>query len=191
MTRINLLPWREQQRKERERQFYTVAGGAVVMMLLVVGYIHIHMNGLIDQQKARNDFLTQEIATVDAQIAEIKELEAEKSQLLARMKVIEQLQSQRPQMVHLFDELVKTVPDGVYITSVKQTGSSIIVEGVAQSNARVSAFMRNIDQSKWMSSPKLNVIEAMSKDGQRASKFVLDIKQVTEGAAAPNPDATS
>lgn len=191
MTRINLLPWREQQRKERERQFYTVAGGAVVMMLLVVGYIHIHMNGLIDQQKARNDFLTQEIATVDAQIAEIKELEAEKSQLLARMKVIEQLQSQRPQMVHLFDELVKTVPDGVYITSVKQTGSSIIVEGVAQSNARVSAFMRNIDQSEWMSSPKLNVIEAMSKDGQRASKFVLDIKQVTEGAAAPNPDATS
>ncbi len=191
MTRINLLPWREQQRKERERQFYTVAGGAVVMMLLVVGYIHIHMNGLIDQQKARNDFLTQEIATVDAQIAEIKELEAEKSQLLARMKVIEQLQSQRPQMVHLFDELVKTVPDGVYITSVKQTGSSVIVEGVAQSNARVSAFMRNIDQSKWMSSPKLNVIEAMSKDGQRASKFVLDIKQVTEGAAAPNPDATS
>lgn len=190
MTRINLLPWREQQRKERERQFYTVAGGAVVMMLLVVGYIHIHMNGLIDQQKARNDFLTQEIATVDAQIAEIKELEAEKSQLLARMKVIEQLQSQRPQMVHLFDELVKTVPDGVYITSVKQTGSSVIVEGVAQSNARVSAFMRNIDQSEWMSSPKLNVIEAMSKDGQRASKFVLDIKQVTEGAA-PNPDATS
>lgn len=191
MTRINLLPWREQQRKERERQFYTVAGGAAVMMLLVVGYIHIHMNGLIDQQKARNDFLTQEIATVDAQIAEIKELEAEKSQLLARMKVIEQLQSQRPQMVHLFDELVKTVPDGVYITSVKQTGSSVIVEGVAQSNARVSAFMRNIDQSEWMSSPKLNVIEAMSKDGQRASKFVLDIKQVTEGAAAPNPDATS
>lgn len=191
MTRINLLPWREQQRKERERQFYTVAGGAVVMMLLVVGYIHIHMNGLIDQQKARNDFLTQEIATVDAQIAEIKELEAEKSQLLARMKVIEQLQSQRPQMVHLFDELVKTVPDGVYITSVKQTGSAVIVEGVAQSNARVSAFMRNIDQSEWMSSPKLNVIEAMSKDGQRASKFVLDIKQVTEGAAAPNPDATS
>lgn len=191
MTRINLLPWREQQRKERERQFYTVAGGAAVMMLLVVGYIHIHMNGLIDQQKARNDFLTQEIATVDAQIAEIKELEAEKSQLLARMKVIEQLQSQRPQMVHLFDELVKTVPDGVYITSVKQTGSAVIVEGVAQSNARVSAFMRNIDQSEWMSSPKLNVIEAMSKDGQRASKFVLDIKQVTEGAAAPNPDATS
>ena len=191
MTRINLLPWREQQRKESERQFFTAAGGAVVMTLLVVGYIHIHMTGVIDQQNARNEFLTKEIEAVDAQIAEIKELETEKSQLLARMKVIEQLQSQRPQMVHLFDELVKTVPDGVYITSVKQTGSSVIVEGVAQSNARVSAFMRNIDQSEWMSSPKLNVIEAMSKDGQRASKFVLDIKQVTEGAAAPNPDATS
>ncbi|MEK7322782.1 MAG: PilN domain-containing protein [Pseudomonadota bacterium] len=191
MTRINLLPWREQQRKERERQFYTVAGGAVVMMLLVVGYIHIHVSGLIDQQKGRNDFMTQEIAAVDAQIAEIKELEAEKSQLLARMKVIEQLQSQRPQMVHLFDELVKSIPEGVYLTSVKQNGSSVIVEGVAQSNARVSAFMRNIDQSAWMSSPKLNVIESTTKDGQRASKFVLDIKQITESAAAPNPDATS
>ncbi len=191
MTRINLLPWREQQRKESERQFYTAAGGAVVMTLLVVGYIHIHMTGVIDQQNARNEFLTKEIAAVDAQIAEIKELETEKSQLLARMKVIEQLQSQRPQMVHLFDELVKTAPEGVYITSVKQNGSSIIVEGVAQSNARVSAFMRNIDQSRWMSSPKLNVIEAMTKDGQRASKFVLDIKQITESATAPNPDATT
>ena len=191
MTRINLLPWREQQRKEREQQFYVTAAGAAVLMLLVVAYAHFHVAGMIELQNQRNAYLDQEIKTVEGQIKEIKELENEKSQLLARMKVIEQLQSQRPQMVHLFDELVKTVPEGVYITSVKQSGTSITVEGVAQSNARVSAFMRNIDESPWMSSPKLNVIEAMGKDGQRASKFVLDIKQVTENAAATNPDAGS
>jgi len=180
MTRINLLPWREQQRKERERQFYTMAGGAAVLAVLVVGYIHLHMAGTIDTQRQRNAFLEGEIKTVEGQIKEIKELENEKAQLLARMKVIEQLQSQRPQMVHLFDEMVKVVPEGVYLASVKQNGTSITVEGIAQSNARVSAFMRNIEASAWMSSPKLNVIEAVDKGGQRLSRFVLDIKQVTE-----------
>ncbi len=190
MTRINLLPWREQQRKESERQFYVAASTAAVLMLLVVAYAHFHVTGMIDLQNERNAYLENEIKGVEDQIKEIKELENEKSQLLARMRVIEQLQSQRPQMVHLFDELVKAVPEGVYITSVKQNGASIIVEGVAQSNARVSAFMRNIDESPWLASPKLNVIEAMGKDGQRASKFVLDIKQVAEGATAVNSDAS-
>ena len=180
MTRINLLPWREQERKERERQFYTIAGGAVVLAVLVVGYIHLHVEGMIDSQLERNAFLETEIKTVEGQIKEIKELEAEKAQLLARMKVIEQLQSQRPQMVHVFDELVKMVPEGVYLTSVKQNGTSITVEGIAQSNARVSAFMRNIEGSAWMSAPKLNVIEATDKNGQRLSRFILDIKQLTE-----------
>lgn len=180
MTRINLLPWREQERKERERQFYTIAGGAVVLAVLVVGYIHFHVEGMINSQLERNAFLDTEIKTVEGQIKEIKELEAEKAQLLARMKVIEQLQSQRPQMVHVFDELVKMVPEGVYLTSVKQNGTSITVEGIAQSNARVSAFMRNIEAAAWMSSPKLNVIEAVDKGGQRLSRFVLDIKQITE-----------
>jgi len=136
--------------------------------------------GTIENQRQRNALLEQEIKTVEGQIKEIKELETEKTQLLARMRVIEQLQSQRPQMVHLFDELVKTVPEGVYLTSVKQNGTAITVEGVAQSNARISAFMRNVESSRWMSSPRLNVIESTDKGGQRASRFVLDIKQITD-----------
>jgi len=182
MTRINLLPWRELLRKEREREFYSILGGAAFVMVLVIVYIHFHMTGVIDTQNGRNAFLDQEIKKVEQQITEIKSLETEKAQLLARMKVIEELQGQRPQMVHLFDELVKTIPDGVYLTSFKQTGNAIVVEGIAQSNARVSAFMRNIDGSHWLTEPSLNVIEAVnSKDGQKGSKFILNIKQVTAG----------
>ena len=160
MTRINLLPWRELLRKEREREFYSISGGAAFFMGLVVLYIHFHVAGMIETQNGRNLFLDQEIKKVENQIKSIKQLEAEKSQLLARMKVIEELQGQRPQMVHLFDEVVKAIPDGVYLSSIKQSGASVAIEGVAQSNARVSAFMRNIDSSQWLTEPKLNVIEA-------------------------------
>jgi type IV pilus assembly protein PilN len=188
MTRINLLPWRELLRKEREREFFTMAGGAAFFMALVIVYIHFHMNGVIETQNGRNAFLNEEIKKVEAQIKEIQSLETEKSQLLARMKVIEELQGQRPQMVHLFDEVAKTLPDGVYLTSIKQTGTDIVIEGVAQSNARVSAFMRNIDSSHWLAEPRLNVIEALSsKDGaQKGSKFILNIKQVMEGEPLPS-----
>jgi type IV pilus assembly protein PilN len=182
MTRINLLPWRELLRKEREREFYSIAGGAVFFMALVIVYIHFHMTGVIDTQNGRNAFMDEEIKKVEGQITEIKSLEAAKSQLLARMKVIEELQGQRPLMVHLFDELVKALPDGVYLTNIKQSGAEIVINGVAQSNARVSAFMRNIDSSQWLTEPKLNVIEAISsKDGQKGSKFILNIKQVSTG----------
>jgi type IV pilus assembly protein PilN len=185
MTRINLLPWRELLRKEREREFYSIAGGAVVLMLLVIVYVHFHMTGVIETQNGRNTFLSDEITKVEGQIKEIKGLEAEKSKLLARMKVIEELQGQRPQLVHLFDELVKSLPEGVYLTSLKQSGNSIVIEGVAQSNARVSAFMRNIDASHWLGEPKLNVIQSMdSKDGQKGSKFILDFKQTKDKEAA-------
>ena len=191
MTLINLLPWRDLQRKEREREFYSIAGSAAVFMCLVVVYIHFHMAGLIDNQNARNDYLKQEIKKEESQIKDIDRLEKEKSQLLARMKVIEELQGQRPLMVHLFDELVKALPDGVYLTSIKQSGKSVALEGVAQSNARVSAFMRNIDASKWLTEPKLNVIEALnSKDGQKGSKFVLNIKQKTEGESLTTDTGT-
>lgn len=194
MTRINLLPWRELQRKEREREFFTIAGGAMVFMALVIVYAHFHMTGVIEDQNGRNDFLGEEIKKVEGQITEIKSLEAEKSQLLSKMKVIEELQGQRPQMVHVFDELVRTLPDGVYLTSIKQTGNMINMEGVAQSNARVSAFMRNIDASDWLTEPRLNVIEALNdKDGQKGSKFILNVKQKMQGeavAAEANPKDT-
>ena len=182
MTRINLLPGRELLRKEREREFYSVAGGAAFLMGLVILYIHFHMAGVIETQNGRNAFLDQEIKKVESQIKDIKRLETDKAKLLARMKVIEELQGQRPQMVHLFDEIVKAIPDGVYLTSIKQTGASVAIEGIAQSNARVSAFMRNVADSHWLAEPKLNVIEALnSKDGQKGSKFILTIKQVMEG----------
>jgi len=195
MTRINLLPWRELLRKEREREFYSIAGGAAFFMVLVIVYIHFHMAGVIETQNGRNAYLNKEIKKVESQIKDIKRLESEKAQLLARMKVIEELQGQRPQMVHLFDEIVKTLPDGVYLTSIKQTGTSVAIEGIAQSNARVSAFMRNVSGSHWLADPKLSVIQALnSKDGQKGSKFILTIKQVMEGddtaagaAATPAP----
>ena len=182
MTRINLLPWRELLRKEREREFYTLAGGAAFFMGLVIIYIHFHVAGMIETQNGRNLFLDKEIKKVETQIKDIKRLETEKSQLLARMKVIEELQGQRPQMVHLFDEVVKAIPDGVYLTSIKQSGTSVELEGVAQSNARVSAFMRNIDSSHWLAEPKLNVIEARSgKEGLKGSKFILNLTEKMEG----------
>jgi len=185
MTRINLLPWRELQRKEREREFYSITVGAAFVMCLVVVYIHFHVAGMIETQNGRNKFLQSEIAKVEEQIKDIKQLENKKAQLLARMKVIEELQGQRPLMVHLFDELVKAIPDGVYLTSIKQTGTSVEIEGIAQSNARVSAFMRNIDASQWLAEPKLNVIQAMSgKDSQKGSKFKLNLKEVIEGDKA-------
>ena len=185
MTRINLLPWRELLRKEREREFYSISGGAAFFMGLVVLYIHFHVAGMIETQNGRNLFLDQEIKKVENQIKSIKQLEAEKSQLLARMKVIEELQGQRPQMVHLFDEVVKAIPDGVYLSSIKQSGASVAIEGVAQSNARVSAFMRNIDSSQWLAEPKLNVIEARSaKEGRKGSKFNLNLKEVMGGENA-------
>ncbi len=186
MTRINLLPWREQLRKDQERQFYTMLAGAVVVMAIVVVYAHFHMVGLINGQNARNGYLEGEIQVVEGRIKEIQALESEKGKLLARMRIIEQLQGQRPQVVHLFDELVSSLPEGVYLTSVKQTGSTIVIEGIAQSNARVSAFMRSIDESPWLENPRLNVIEALGKDNQRTSKFMLEIKQTI--GAAPKPE---
>ena len=189
MTHINLLPWRELERKEREREFYSVAGGAAIFMLLVIVYIHFHMAGLIEIQNGRNNYLGEEIKKVEEQIKTIKGLETEKAQLLARMKVIEELQGQRPLMVHLFDELVKTLPDGVYLTSIKQTGGSISLQGIAQSNARVSAFMRNIEASQWLTDPKLTVIQAVDNKDQKGSEFILTLKEImAEGDdSASNP----
>ncbi len=175
MTRINLLPWREQLRKERERRFYTTAAGAALLMGLVVVYVHFHIAGLIEEQEARNRYLRQVIAQVDQQIKEIKDLEAQKERLLARMRIIERLQGQRPQEVRLFDELARAVPDGLYLTRLEQEGARVTLEGLAESNARVSAFMRNLDASDWFERPTLAVIEAEGPEERRVSRFQLDV----------------
>lgn len=177
MTRINLLPWRERQRKELQRQFASVAAGAFLLMGAVILYIHLHMAALIDGQNSRNEFLNKEIAVVEEKIKEIKDLEDEKQKLLTRMDVIQQLQTRRPEIVHLFDEFVRRVPEGVYLTGITQSGVKIEVSGVAQSNATVSSFMRSLDESEWLSDPKLEVIEANIKDRIRTSTFTLHVNQ--------------
>lgn len=178
MTRINLLPWREIRRKEQRRQFISVAGGAALLMAVIVLYVHIHIGGLIDGQERRNKFMTDEIARVDAMIAEIRTLETKKQQLLARMNIIQELQTRRPEIVHVFDELVQAVPQGMYLTRVSQQGDVLVIEGIAQSNARVSSFMRNLDGSPWFTGPRLDVIEADAKDASRNSRFKLTVNQV-------------
>lgn len=187
MTCINLLPWREMRRKEQQRQFFSIAGGAAVLMGMIVFYIHIHIGGLIDAQTQRNTFLEEEIAKVEEKIAEIRALQSKKQQLLARMNIIQQLQTRRPEIVHVFDEIVKSVPGGLYLTKVTQQDKTLIVEGVAQSNARVSSLMRNLDASDWFTSPRLEVIEAGDKASVRTSSFKLT---VTQAGGAPKADST-
>ena len=181
MAHINLLPWREEKRKEQLRQFLTILGLSVVLMLLVILAVHLQYNRLIGAQEARNNFLKTEITSVEKQIREINSLAKEKKSLLARMEVIQQLQRNRPGIVHLFDEMVKVIPEGAHIKSLTQTGKSLTIKGVAQSNARVSAYMRNIDASDWLTKPQLNVIQKgtnTKKGGGR--NFTLNAEQLAQ-----------
>jgi len=170
MARINLLPWREAERKRRQTQFVVTLGAAVVATVLVGLAVHIFVEDRIALQDFRNQFLQKEIATLDKQIAEIEELEKAKASLLARMNVIQQLQESRPEIVHLFDELVAGIPDGVHLTKLTQTGRSVVVEGRAQSNARVSAFMRQVEASPWIGNPLLMLIEDKGLRGKDKDK---------------------
>ncbi|MDX1454820.1 MAG: PilN domain-containing protein [Gammaproteobacteria bacterium] len=186
MPRINLLPWREEARKERQKNFGIAFGIAVAMGAAVVVAGKLHFDQLINNQRVRNTYLESEIKIVDAKIAEIKELQATKQRLINRMQVIEQLQQSRPEVVHLFDELVRTLPDGVYLTQVKQTGKKIELQGVAESNARVSNYMRNIEASDWLENAKLGPsgIQSRGDSGLRRSNFQLLASQAKgEGEA--------
>jgi type IV pilus assembly protein PilN len=185
MPRINLLPWRDAQRKERKLKFMVAMGGAGVCALVVTGAVYLLYTGMIDAQDSRNEMLTQQIKILDRQIEEINDLEQTKQQFIARMQIIEKLQRSRPEIVHLFDQIVKTLPDGVYLTGVTETGDHLKFSGVAQSSTRVSAFMRNIDASQWMKNPTLEVIQ--SAPGAFGSSFTLDAEQ-TGGDAAGGDD---
>ena len=182
MAQINLLPWREEQRKEQQRQFLTILGLSAVLMGMIVLAVHIQIAGMINNQQSRNEYLNKEISKVEKQIKEINNLAKEKKRLLARMEVIETLQRNRPEVVHLFDEIVKVLPEGTYLTSMKQSGKSLSLDGMAQSNARVSALMRNIDSSTWLSGPQLQIIKKDSKktedDDERS--FILRAAQVSQ-----------
>ena len=176
MAHINLLPWREEQRHEQTRQFATITVLSLVLTGAVMFLVHVTFDNQINHQKARNKMLQDEINTLDASLKQISDLEDTKEQLLARMDVIQSLQQRRPQIVHLFDDFVRTVPEGIYLTSIKQEGELLTINGVAESNGRVSAYMRNIDASDWMATPKLKVIE--TREGTlRSSNFTLETSQ--------------
>ena len=164
MAKINLLPWRAERRAQRQKEFYGMLGLAAVAGVLLSFLIWFYYGQQISGQQDRNQYLEQEIAKVKAQNEEIKTLGRQKDRLLARKKVIEQLQANRSQMVHLFDSLVRTIPDGVALSNIKQEGEILTLEGRAQSNARVSAYMRNLESSGWMTNPDLSIIEAKAED---------------------------
>lgn len=177
MPRINLLPWREAQLKQKRQEFFLSVGAAFATAALVVLIGRWEMSASIEHQQERNQILQDEIAQLDKKIEEILGLENQKRRLLARMEIIETLQRSRPEIVHIFDEIVKTLPEGVYLTYLKQTGSRIEIRGVAQSSTRVSAFMRNIDNSQWLSDPSLQVVETKGRDANRGAEFTLFAKQ--------------
>ncbi|MDI9237501.1 PilN domain-containing protein [Lysobacter sp. LF1] len=182
MARINLLPWREERRKQRQKEFAVMFGcfalGAVILSFIIASYY----SGQIDGQNERNAYVQQQIDEVKAKNEEIKLLEAKKAKLLARKEVIEKLQANRSQMVHLFDSLVRTIPDGAVLTSIKQDNETLTLEGRAQSNARVSTYMRNLEGSGWMTSPDLSIIEAKGADKGLPYQFKLQVKLANPNA---------
>ena len=185
MTRINLLPWREEARQRRRKEFAAAGGLALIFTLLLAVLVHMQIEGRIGDQQARNQLLEGEIAQLNRQIKEIEDLEKIKADLLSRMEIIQQLQESRPEIVRLFDELVVAIPEGVYLTTLEQNGRAVVVEGRAQSNARVSAFMGNIEASQWIGSPRLLLIE--DKTGTGLSEFRLGFDQVSPSAS---PEST-
>jgi type IV pilus assembly protein PilN len=183
MTRINLLPWREELRQERQKQFMTMLVLCMLLAAAIVGLIHFQMNAKIDYQNSRNQFLQNEIAKLDKEIEEIRELQKVRKSLIERMEVIQDLQGSRPSIVHLFTELVTTVPNGVYLKNLQQTNDVLKIVGEAESNARVSSYMRNLSDSEWLKDPNLDVIEIEDKTVTRISSFILSVKQTAPKAA--------
>ena len=175
MIRINLLPHREMRRAARRRQFVGLAVFIAVLGALLVLLVHTINGERIDTQNSRNQFLTQEIAALDKQIEEIKRLKAQTAELLARKQVVESLQVNRNEAVHLIDQLLRQLPDGVYLKSIKQSGGKVNLVGYAQSNARVSTLMRNFAESPWLEKPELVEIRAATINNIRASEFTLNV----------------
>lgn len=177
MARINLLPWREEQRKEKQQNFLVTLISVILITGVIMAGVHFYYVDRIDYQNSRNAYLNKEIRALDQQIKEIRDLEDTKKQLQAQLDIIQTLQSSRPEVVHLFDQLVKTLPDGVYLTSLRQTGNKLVIQGIAQSNARVSSYMWNIDKSDWLADPKLDVISTKGSGNERLSNFTLNVMQ--------------
>jgi type IV pilus assembly protein PilN len=196
--RINLLPHREQKRQARQRQFVSLAISLAVLAAAVVGLVHVILAAQIDNQQSRNTLLKTEIAKLDEQIKEIDRLREQIAAVLARKQVVETLQANRSEAVHLLDQLVRQLPDGVYLRNIKQVGAKVTLTGYATSNARVSTLMRNVESSPWVGSPELVEIQLVAAPagpaGTKVSQFVLNLtvkRAVSPDAAggAPAPGA--
>ena len=190
MAKINLLPWREELRKQKQKDFLNAIVLSILVGFIILGLIHTYIEGLKAYQEQRNQILQHEIALLDKKIIDIKDVEEKKSKLLAKIDLIQKLQESRPEIVHLFDEISKTTPDGVYLTKFTQTGSELIFEGKSQSNARISAFMRAIEASPWLQAPTLTVSQSSAKespdktDTEQLSDFMLRARQGKQNSEA-------
>lgn len=173
MIRINLLPHRAEKRRVRQVQFAALSLISVALGAVLVGFVHVAIGTQISYQERRNEYLKQETAILDKQIEEIKKLREQTQSLLARKNVVEGLQSTRSDVVHLLDQMLRILPDGVYLKKLKQTGNKINLAGYAQSNARISTLMRAVEDSPWLDSPSLVEIHASSANGTRVSEFTL------------------
>ena len=178
MARINLLPWREQLREERKQRFLVTLAGVLIVAGGIVFLADQYLNAAITQQNARNEFIRNEISALDSRIKEISELKTRRQQLVERMKIIQDLQGNRPIAARIFDQLVRTLPDGVYFTDVKMSGKSVSIEGAAESNNLVSSLMRNQDASDWLAAPNLTEVKAVSAEKlDQANNFKLNVQQ--------------
>ncbi|MEQ1484080.1 PilN domain-containing protein [Methyloglobulus sp.] len=177
MAKINLLPWREELRQQKKKEFLSLMGLAALVTVIVLGLVHLYIGGLKERQEQRNKLLQAEIAILDTKIVEVKSIGEKKSKLLAKIDLVQRLQESRPEIVHLFDEIPRTTPDGVFLTKFTQMGSDLIFDGKTQSNARVSAFMRGIEASSWLQNPKLDVIKSPDKTNvEQNSDFTMRAK---------------
>ncbi|MEE8289495.1 MAG: PilN domain-containing protein [Nitrosomonadaceae bacterium] len=190
MIRINLLPHRELKRKARQQQFAVLAGITFFLGLLTVGVIHLMITGQIEHQESRNNYMTDQIAILDKQIDEIKKIRAQTQALLARKQVVETLQDNRSDVVHLLDQLVRLLPDGVYLQSIKQTNQTINLTGYAQSNARVSTLMRKLESSPWLGLPSLIEIKASNVNNARLNAFSLNVTLIRSSQSAGDENST-
>jgi len=177
MVKINLLPWRDELRKKKQQEFVSGIGLGVLVTCLIMLIVYMYVESLKEYQGQRNSMIKNEIAVLDKKIQEIKDIEDKKNKLLTKIEVIQKLQESRPEVVHLFDELAKITPEGIYLSKLSQSGGNLTLEGKAESNARVSAFMRAIDNSQWMNSSNLSVIKAQAKNSGELNDFTLTAKQ--------------
>jgi type IV pilus assembly protein PilN len=174
MAKINLLPWREELRQQKKKDFLSLLGLAALLTVIVMGLVHLYIVGLKDHQEQRNKLLQAEIAILDTKIVEVRSIGEKKSKLLAKIDLVQRLQESRPEIVHLFDEIPRTAPDGVFLTKFTQLGKDLTFDGKTQSNARVSAFMRAVEASTWLKTPKLGVIISPGKTSvEQNSDFTL------------------